>query len=212
MKLLSIDPSLTSSGWSLFDLSTGSLIAYGILSPPKPPLPLSQRLKIFQNDVGELFQTLKLSNKDFLVCEGPGQLVLNPMSSLKVERVRSIFESMARSLGVMVPGRINPRSVQSEVLGLKGRQADRKTVKEITRATVNTLFNKELSRHKKVKQDIIDAIALGVYVMPRIQNAIQICKSGSRYDFENLIIDSIQPKASQSKRWSGSAVKARLSQ
>jgi len=141
---------------------------------------MSQRLSKLQQMTEELFSELSLSNDDFLVCEGPAQLVLNPQSSLKVERVRSLFESIARTRGVIVPGRLNPRTVQTEILGMRGAQLKRDEVKRWARATVERLFGKELKKAEVsvdgtegqiVSQDCIDAILIGVLASSRIVNA-----------------------------------------
>ncbi|NMC63416.1 MAG: hypothetical protein GYA55_09655, partial [SAR324 cluster bacterium] len=80
-----------------------------------------------------------------------------------------------------VPGRINPRSVQREVMGLKGKQLLRERVKETALLVVHALYEKELkaldfpsdkeslSKH----QDIIDAILVGRLALIRVKSAIQ---------------------------------------
>lgn len=188
-KLLAIDPSLTASGWALFSLGNDGSpsaqsaaathrlpLAVGVICPPGPEVEMSRRLASLQTQVEQLISKLHMSKGDFLVCEGPAPIVLNPDSAIKVERVRGIFETVARSFGLVVPGRINPRTVQSELLGMRGKQLSRSAVKEWARHTAQVLFGPQLAscpinglRQGKrrsgtpaMPQDIIDALLIGV--------------------------------------------------
>ena len=184
--LLAVDPSLSVSGWALFCLSDGRPKAVGIISPPGPKTILSRRFDYLQAAVTEVIRRLKLGAGDVLICEGPAPLVKNPQSALKVEGVRGIFESVARNFGVAVPGRLNPRTVQSEILGMRGKQLGRKTVKEWARTTALQLYGAELekiigeeNRRAKISQDIIDAVLIGSLATSRVQFAI---RSGQSID------------------------------
>jgi hypothetical protein len=138
---------------------------------------MSIRLSSLQQSVFKLFRALELGSHDILVCEGPAPLVLNPDSALKVERVRSIFESSARTLGIKVPGRINPRTIQTELLGMKGAQRSRPEVKAWARETAKRLFGAELDnlpqfptpkrKVKRLSQDIVDALLIGSLAVSR---------------------------------------------
>lgn len=172
-KLLSIDPSLTQSGWALFCLNTARPLATGVIAPPGTELNLSKRYDILQLQVLELLQSLKLKSGNYLICEGPAPLVKNPNSALKVEGVRGIFESVARAQGLSVPGRINPRSVQAEILGMRGKQLERKLVKEWARATAERLFKDEIPNIATLQQDIIDALLIGALGLSRINSALR---------------------------------------
>lgn len=174
--LLAVDPSLTASGWALYSLRTSKPVAWGVILPPTPEVALSRRLDELQRRVNELLSIVGLAEGDYLVCEGPAPLVKNPMSALKVEHVRGIFEAVARSRGVNVPGRLNPRTVQTELLGMRGKQLARKSVKEWARATVERLFPQELkeipvlgSNSAQVPQDVIDAVLIGVVAIARVE-------------------------------------------
>ena len=179
--LIAIDPSLTASGWALFDLENGQPLALGLISPPGPEANLSRRLEELQREVSSLFLELALGAGDILVCEGPAPLVLNPDSAVKVEQVRSIFESVARTSRMLVPGRINPRTVQTEILSIKGRQLERRVVKACAREAVKKLYGPLLpglkircaSRRKKgtLPQDIVDALLIGSLAVSRCQLA-----------------------------------------
>ena len=179
-KLLAIDPSLTASGWALFSIQTGLPISLGVISPPGTKVSLSIRMSILQDKVTELFSLIKMESGDILVCEGPAPLVHNPDSALKVERVRSIFESVARSIGVLVPGRLNPRTVQHELLGMSGVQLSRKIVKASARDIVFKLYNLDLkgltryveSKKKELTQDEIDALLIGSLAVSRVKMSI----------------------------------------
>lgn len=108
--------------------------------------------------------------------------MLNPGSALKVEQVRSIFESVARSRGVIVPGRINPRTVQSELLGLRGKQLARKEVKLQARVVAERLYSNRLPQLddeledrsisvRDLPQDIVDALLIGAVAVSKLQLA-----------------------------------------
>jgi len=186
--LLAIDPSLTASGWVLFDFDNSIPLASGVLSPPGPKLSLAKRLDQLQQSVEDLLLELKVHGGDILICEGPAPLVLNPQSSLKVERVRSIFESVARSMNLTVPGRINPRTVQSELLGMRGPQLPRPVVKDCARKIAMQLYGDQLTslwskrrgapkkkgteRKQKIPQDIIDAVLIGALAITKIKLCI----------------------------------------
>ena len=188
--LLAVDPSLTCSGWALFSLADGLPRAVGVIAPPGPELALATRIELLQRRVELLLGGFNLGAGDLLVCEGPAPLVLNPQSALKVEGVRGVFETVARSRGVTVPGRLNPRTVQSELLGMKGKQLDRRTVKEWARAAAIQLYGSRLDKlleqqnqaecdeeagppkggaKKKLSQDAIDALLIGAVAVGRCQ-------------------------------------------
>jgi len=167
-KLLAVDPSLTCSGWALFCLNSGRPLAFDIVRPPGTSVELSERYNTLQQQVVALVSMLELSSGDFLVCEGPAPLVKNPESALRVERVRSIFEAVGRMYNLSVIPRLNPRTVQSELLGLKGKQIKRELVKEIARSTAERLFPEEL-RGLKVGQDSIDALLIGALATSKLQ-------------------------------------------
>lgn len=186
--LFAVDPSLTCSGWALFAIADGAPLAAGIVTTRGPEAQLADRLAELQTEIAQLFSHLRMGRSDILVCEAPAPLVLNPNSALKVEQVRSIFESLARDRGVLVPGRINPRTVQTELLGLKGQQLHRSAVKDVARAVAEQLFGSELTaiplygqakQLKRVPQDIIDALLLGTVAMSRLRLAEQSNRSFS---------------------------------
>jgi len=181
--LLAVDASLRSTGWAVFSLKTELPISFGLLTLPTAQTPLAKRLDFLQQKISLLFGELKLSADDYLVCEGPAPLVLNPQSAIKVEHVRSMFETLARANGLIVPGRLNPRTIQSELLGMRGRQAARTTVKDWARETAQRLFAKEIkaipiqgvsNRLKVFPQDVIDALLIGSLATSRIKNAIKM--------------------------------------
>ena len=165
-RLLAIDPSLTASGWALFSLKGGKLLGAGILRPPGPGVFLADRLASLQSSVEQLMEHYKLGPRDLLVAEGPAPLVLNPQSALKVERVRSIFEAVARGRSMLVPGRVNPRSVQTELMGMRGKQLDRVTVKTWARETANRIFGTELYSVVEITADEIVNRILGKVQAP----------------------------------------------
>ncbi len=189
-KLLAVDPSLSLSGWALFQIngrcpveskSSGVVmpLAVGVLKPPGTRMEISQRLTVLQTKIEDLLAALQMRAGDILICEGPAPIVLNPDSAIKVERVRGIFETVARSRGLIVPGRINPRTVQAELLGMRGPQIARKEVKKWARETVKHLFGPEVfqlklfqgvgQRKSAMPQDIVDAMLIGTLALSRIR-------------------------------------------
>ena len=173
-RLLAIDPSLTCSGWALFDIKTKKLLSVGNVKSKKEGS-LSERLLDFQKKIVMLFEALMLNDHDVLICE-EATTMIDPRATLVVEQVRCIFEVLARNLNVCVPGRINPRTVQYEIMGLKGVQIDREHVKKIARETVDAIYADMLSQIgfvkkdilKKSNQDIIDAILIGTLGLSRV--------------------------------------------
>lgn len=174
--LIAIDPSLTCSGWALFNTGNTKVAAYGDITPPGPSLPLEFRLSDLQNKVTELFTKLELGATDFLVAEGPATLVKNPISSMKLEQVRSLFEVQARSFEINILDRINPRTVQQEILLMRGPQASRKEVKQQARLAAEKLYPEVFKTSKKVKQDIIDALLVGTVAINKF-NREALCYS-----------------------------------
>lgn len=175
-RLLAVDPSLTCSGWALFSISTGDLLSVGKIRSLKPSFAMGERLLDIQIKVQSVLKDLRISARDVVVCEAQTTL-LDPKGAFKVEQVRGIFESLARNAGAKVPGRINPRSVQREVMGLKGRQIARASVKKIALDIAHALYGKYLdnigmSRHDLTSnQDIVDAVLVGRLGLVRIQSA-----------------------------------------
>lgn len=184
VRLIAVDPSLTCTGWALFHVKNGKPIRGGVLKPLSTKVVLAHRLADLQRSVELLLAELELEEGDVLICEGPAPLVLNPSSSLKVEQVRSIFEAVARTRGLIVPGRLNPRTVQTELLGLKGKQLARKEVKTWARSVANRLFGNDLSgildnSSQSPPQDVIDALLIGALAVTKIQLAarMNVCVS-----------------------------------
>lgn len=174
--LLAVDPSLRQSGWALFDVSREAPVSCGIISPFDHKADLSERLLSLHTSIETLFKDLALSSGDYVVCEGPAPVSLNPSSSIKVEQVRGIFEGIARSRGILVPGRLNPRTIQSELFGLRGTQIPRKEVKQVARSILLQMFEGNRSLRfdiKTISQDATDAILIGVLARTKILHALK---------------------------------------
>ncbi|NLF25818.1 MAG: crossover junction endodeoxyribonuclease RuvC [Deltaproteobacteria bacterium] len=179
-RLITIDPSLTCSGWALFSISSGELMGVGKIKAQPPGRPLSERLCDLQIKIDALLRKLEIGQGDVLISEAQTTM-RDPRAAFVVEQVRGIFESLARSFHAVVPGRINPRSVQYEILKLKGRQQCRADVKAAAVATVRHLYSESLQRlgfdaeetNLARNQDVVDAILVGMLALSRITSARQ---------------------------------------
>ena len=177
--LMAVDPSLTCSGWALLSIPEGEILAVGKIKAAPPSVPMATRLERLQGAIKKVLSNLSLGELDVLVCEAPTS-IKDPHNAIKVEQVRGIFESTGRSRGVTVPGRVNPRSVQYEVMGLKGKQVARLEVKAAAVRTVQYLYAPALQRLGieaseavlKKHQDIVDAMLIGRFAVLRIQGAL----------------------------------------
>jgi Holliday junction resolvasome RuvABC endonuclease subunit len=174
--LLAVDPSLTCSGWALFSIPDGSILAVGKIKSEPPSVAMAERLRLLQARIEGVFERLRLGGSDVLVCEA-ATTVKDPHNALKVENVRSLFEAVARTRLISVPGRINPRTVQFEIMGLYGKQTERKEVKSMAVRTAEFLYAADLERlgiqvaELRRHQDIVDALLLGRLALTRIQSA-----------------------------------------
>lgn len=179
-RLLAIDPSLTCSGWALFSIGASKLVAIGKIKSITAKNPLPTRLEDLQNKIGKIFSDFSLADEDVLICESQTTM-RDPKAAFKVEQVRGIFETIGRSRGVHVPGRLNPRSVQYEVIGLRGKQMSREVVKFAACQVVSRIYGKELlemgfentSENLKRHQDIVDAILIGSLGLSRVISAVR---------------------------------------
>lgn len=177
--LMAVDPSLTCSGWALLSIPEGEVLAVGKIKAAPPSVPMATRLERLQGAIKKVLSNLSLGELDVLVCEAPTTMK-DPHNAIKVEQVRGLFESTGRSRGVSVPGRVNPRSVQYEVMGLKGKQVARLEVKAAAVRTVQYLYAPALQRLGieasdavlKKHQDIVDAMLIGRFAVLRIQGAL----------------------------------------
>lgn len=177
-RLLAIDPSLTCSGWALFDIESGQLKAVGKIRSLPSRHQLAARLDDLHAKVQRLIEILDLNYQDVLIAED-ATTMKDPEAVIKVEQVRGIFENSARSNGMCVPGRLNPRTVHSEILGLRGRQQPRPLVKAMAVTAVQKIFAECLQRlcfdcsdaalHSN--QDIVDAILLGYLATSKVRMA-----------------------------------------
>ncbi len=180
-RLFAVDPGLTSSGWALFNLKDEKLLAVGRVASLPPSNPLAIRLEDLQRKIASVFDQVKLCSSDVLVCEAPTTM-RDPRAAFLVEQVRGIFETIARQRLTKVPGRINPRTVHYEVMGLRGKQLKREIVKATAVSIVDNLYSTSLrdigfpleNGSLKKHQDVVDAILVGACGLARItqsQNA-----------------------------------------
>lgn len=177
-RVLAVDPSLTCSGWALFHIGSNTILGVGKVKSLSPKLPMSNRLSDLQIKIRSIYRKLDLGHNDIVICEAQTTMI-DPKAAFKVEGVRGIFEVIARESRINVPGRINPRSVQTNVMGLYGRQLARKHVKETAVATVKSLYQSELEnigfncdvKNLKKHQDIVDAVLIGSLAVAKIKEA-----------------------------------------
>jgi len=175
---MAVDPSLTCSGWALFHVGGGGLCAIGKLKALGATVPLADRLTDLQSRIEALFGRFEFGSRDVLICEEQTTM-RDPRAAFKVEQVRGIFEVVARSRRVSVPGRLNPRSVQYEIMGLKGKQTRRELVKDVAVEVVRSVYGDSLRgmgfdvapRNLRRNQDIVDAILIGALGLTRIRSA-----------------------------------------
>lgn len=177
-RLIAIDPSLTCSGWALFDICNKKLLGVGKILAKSASFGLAERIADLQRRVADLFASVDLRPPDVLICEAPTTM-RDPRAAITVEQVRGIFETVARSSGVEVPGRLNPRSVQFEVMGLRGKQLQRSVVKASAIHAARALYGSELEEigfsssemHLAKNQDIVDALLIGSLALTRLEEA-----------------------------------------
>jgi len=177
-RLIAVDPSLTCSGWALLELNSERLIGTGKVRSLPPKYALAYRLADLQEKLYRLYDALYLGPTDILICEAPTTM-RDPKAALKVEQVRCIFETTARTRRIEVPGRINPRTVHSEVLNMRGAQMSRNIIKETARSVASNLYGKDLlaiglpatNLELKKHQDIVDAILIGHVSVAKLKQA-----------------------------------------
>jgi len=141
---------------------------------------MATRLRVLHARIEELMGALRLAAGDALVCEAPTTM-RDPHNAIKVEQVRGMFEGAARNRGVVVPGRINPRTVHYEVMGLTGPQLVRSEIKAAALRSVEYLYSVNLEKlglgrgadSLRKHQDIVDAMLVGRVAVLRLQAAGQ---------------------------------------
>ena len=183
--LLAVDPSLTCSGWAIFSIQPAKLCAVGKIKSLPATTPLPTRYDDLQKQIAQIFNYFELGNLDIVICEAQTTM-RDPRAAFKVEQVRGIFETLGRERACRVPGRLNPRTIQYEAMGLRGKQLKREIVKATAVATVKSLYQKDLesfglgsekstvtSEDLKRHQDIVDAILIGHVAVSRLKTAIQ---------------------------------------
>jgi Holliday junction resolvasome RuvABC endonuclease subunit len=177
-RLIGVDPSLTCSGWALFDLRSEKLLGVGRIRSMAASFPMAKRLEDLQNKVSLLLAGLELGKGDVMVCEAQTTM-RDPRAAFKVEQVRGLFETLGRTIKMSVPGRLNPRTVQYEMMGLRGKQLKRASVKQTAAMAVKHLYADALEGigfdrqaiGKASYQDIVDAILIGSLAVTKVKSA-----------------------------------------
>lgn len=206
-RLLAVDPSLTCTGWAMFGLSSGSLMAVGKIRSLPPRMAMAARLADIQEKIDMLYSQFEVGAKDIVVCEEQTTM-RDPKAAFRVEQVRGMFEALGRIRGASVPGRINPRSIQFEIMGLKGKQLPREHVKSIARQVVATTHGaalkelgvadsaEDLVRH----QDIVDAVLVGSLGLSRVASALQVGINLGEY-FDQCVRQRARRASGRGLRW-----------
>ncbi len=177
-KLLAIDPSLTCSGWALFSIKNGALLGVGNIRSLPPSHTMAERLSDLQNQISRMQELVELGEDDVLVCEAATTMV-DPRAAMILEQIRGMYETLARGRSATVPGRVNPRSVQHDVMGVTGLQIARAKVKDLAVHTAYHLFADKLEmigfkadlKNLKRNQDITDALLIGYFALTKIEAA-----------------------------------------
>jgi len=112
---------------------------------------------------------------------------------------------------VLVPGRINPRTVHTELLGLWGKQIPRNQVKICAKETALRLYGDilrtatEKSPNKKkgkgISQDIIDAVLIGTLAVSRIKHGRQCGQA-----IEETFLEKTKRKRGKRASWTKESV------
>lgn len=166
---------------------------------------MADRIGTLQERIAELLAGLRLGRNDVLICEEQTTM-RDPRAAFMVEQVRGIFETLARSRDVVVPGRLNPRSVQHEVMGLRGRQLKREVVKEVASGIVKSVYGQTLqemkfsltAEHLRRNQDIVDAILIGSLGLARLRSAAQSGMTPGRLFEKQQIRSSVRRRVTRS--------------
>lgn len=177
--LLAVDPSLTCSGWALFRVIDCAIIGVGNIRSLSTEYLLPDRLKDLQGKIQQTLERCDIGGADVVVCEMPTTM-RDPLAATKVEQVRGIFEVLSRLRGAQVPGRLNPRSIHHELLGMCGAQRSRALVKAAAVEVARSLFAQQLAAigfdatgpNLRRNQDIVDALLLGHLAVTRIRSAV----------------------------------------
>lgn len=177
--LLAVDPSLTCSGWALFRVIDCTIIGVGNLRSLSAEHGLPDRLRDLQEKIGQTLERCDIGSSDVVVCEMQTTM-RDPHAATKVEQVRAIFEVLSRARGAQVPGRINPRTVHQELLGMRGPQRSRALVKPAAVQAARSLYGQQLGAigfdsapaHLSRNQDIVDAVLIGHLAVTRIRSAV----------------------------------------
>ena len=197
-RLIAIDPSLTCSGWAMFEVSSQRLLSVGKLRALPTSYSMAERLSELQRQIDRLLEKIELNLNDVLLCEAPTTMI-DPRAVIIVEQVRGLFEVVARSRGVRVPGRINSRSVQYEVMGLKGKQQKREEVKATAILVATNLYGERLRELNllsddgaslKKHQDIVDAILIGSYGLNKLKQSAQTGEPCEKFFSQNEPVSS----------------------
>lgn len=177
--LLAVDPSLTCSGWALFRVIDCAIVGVGNIRSLSTAYVLPDRLKDLQGKIVQTLERCDIGEADVVVCEMPTTM-RDPLAATKVEQVRAMFEVLSRLRGAQVPGRLNPRSIHFELLGMRGAQRSRALVKASAVEVARSLFAEQLgtigfdatTTNLRRNQDIVDALLLGHLAVTRIRSAV----------------------------------------
>jgi crossover junction endodeoxyribonuclease RuvC len=148
VRILGLDPSLSSTGWGVIDVENSRLhyVADGFI-PTDPKMPIEQRLSLLYQTLCRVIETYRPDEASIEVIF----LNSNPMSTIKL--------SMARGVVVLAPGSYNiplfeyePNKVKKATVGV-GRAA---------KDQVETMVKILLSGCRPKNNDSSDALAIAI--------------------------------------------------
>ncbi|MCS6961758.1 MAG: crossover junction endodeoxyribonuclease RuvC [Deltaproteobacteria bacterium] len=173
-KVLAVDPSSSSLGWAIIDTREIPLDA-GVFYY-NTDISISNRVKHIVNEIKHIIDCYNLKRGDYFVVESSAGCI-NPRTFLILERIRGAGEAVALLNGLTVLGRINPRSIHVNLLGIKKSLA-RVFVKSAIRSYVEKQFSAFLKSAEieviPKNQDVFDALLLGYYFV----RILKMCNNG----------------------------------
>lgn len=164
VRMFAIDPALNNTGVAIFDIYRKKLISTHIIKGLDEKTDLMKRYEHLQSLIRAFLHKENFKQNDLIICEEAAAFK-NAATVFKLEYARVVWEILGRTLGGKTPFRICPRSVHVELLGLRGRQQERKEVKLAARKVFEMLYPDK----KDLSQDEIDAVLIGELALTKLR-------------------------------------------